>query len=365
MSLTTYQLAIGISSIFVPIMLYDLGYSLQQISLFFVFFFGIRMLVQFPTFNYIRKYGVNHSLALGYILTGFYILSVYIAQWHSVGLILAGFFGGLFGPVLWSSRHVDLVRVFASKKMSKDVTYMFVLNTLAVLLAPIIGGLVSEYAGPGYALLLTFVVLMAAVSIIHREIHSEYDLQAEKIPPVKFRLPSRDLIANMSNGIASNSYKLWWPLYVFIIVGSFSDVGFLFAIGTLISIPMIKAVGRYNERHGPYTSMTVGSMGRAVISSLRPLADSFGSVLAINLSFDPPDTARAQSFFDIYYRHAQKRSNQLGYIRAMEIFNNLGSTLSCLLLFILIPIVGDIDALKIIMLTGAIGALTTNLINHK
>jgi MFS family permease len=146
--LSSIILNFGLALIFIfePIYLFNLGYSLQQIMLFWVIIYFLYVLVLPLGGKISEKFGYEHTIFLG---TAFWILlylSMYLIEqhrflfYHAFDLCFAKF-------TYWPAYHANFAKYSNDAERGREVGGLTILTSLTYVIGPAIGGLILQQWG--------------------------------------------------------------------------------------------------------------------------------------------------------------------------------------------------------------------------
>jgi len=365
-SLTLRRFAFGLMGMFVPIYLLTIGLSLVEVVLFNIATSILRMAFLWPVTINIQKNGAHHTLAYSYITMSLFILSLYLAQFSSVGIILALFLVPLTSAAYWAARWDDLATIFGKKHMTEQMGNISILAILASVAAPIIGGMVADTAGPEYALLLTFAVLLLAITVIRRELKSEKPSSSKPKLDISFSSMIRDAVANIGSIFQGEVAVYMWPLFIYLTLSTFTSVGIIIGIGTIASIGLIKVVSRFDDR-GVYPVFNIGVLLKMVVHGLRALVITFNGFLATNIASDTANSFLEAPYVSRYMKHA-KEAGVTSYVFYFEMLGTIGAVVAWSLLLVFLLAFDQTSAFQLMFLVAvpftALMALINKPIKH-
>jgi len=232
------NLAIYMIGIFIPIYLYsELGYSIRLISFFFLLVF-LSVAISFPVVaRVISKYGTKHSMILSVplIVIG-YIFLLYINT-HASFFYLAAFFLGIELGFFWPGFHIDAALHGRKKSTGKKSALIFAISLFPSIIGPLVGGIIISFLGFSYLFVLAiFLFVVSAIPLLmSRETYARSDFSI-KYFFVKEHL--KFFFEFFAEGINSMVKGVFWPLFIFLILGGYITLG-IYATFTGIIITII------------------------------------------------------------------------------------------------------------------------------
>lgn len=244
------NMALSMVFIFEPIYLYTLGYSLISIMWFYVMVYSWYLLLVSLGAKFASKFGFKHSIFLSSIFFVCYWFSLFFIKDSPALFFVAPFFFAMQKSWFWPAYDADMALFSAKKQRGREVGMLFSLVQIAFIAGPVLGGIISESFG--------FLTLFAAASILM--ILSAYPLFTSPEVYSRHEFKLKNLTA-MFRKYPSNFLGYWgyaedlmvmslWPIYMYIVVNDFFDLGLISTIATIIGTVIMLYVGRLIDRYG-------------------------------------------------------------------------------------------------------------------
>lgn len=348
---TLSLVARSLVGIFIPIYLFQLGFSLTEIFLFFFGFYLADVPFRFYGPRLLVKIGAHKSMVVG--LAGSFAFFILLAKLAAhPGLLWAIIPLGGVSSFYWLGFHAIFSASLSRQKVGRLVSLMSLVILITSSLAPAIGGIVATLFGPPalYVAAAILFLLAAAVLVTSRDTVQVSAVNWKQVP---WRSIKQDLIANASTGVISNSIEtLVWPLFIFFLIPSYAGVGGLSAILVLSSALVTVYVGKREESKGEAHYMKQGSLVYGLTNLLRPLVASSTGVFGANLFAGAGKSYLQVAYSSRYYKNSQRYS-PIEYIAAMELALSVANALFCLLLAALAIFAPN----KIVLIVGLLAAV--------
>lgn len=348
-SLTLRQFAISSVSIFIPIYLYELGFSLRFIGIYFVCSYLAKLCVEVFSRKIIYRYGIHHVLTFSYIAAAAFTIFMYLVPEYPLFLLVSIPAFALFNGLFWVSRHTDIASIFKTKQLDRSTGIIIIAGIVASIIAPLVGGVLSENFGVQIALLLSFAILLLATALLVNEMHAEkrrYHYSPHKLNP---RSVAQDLTANFAMNYESSMATFLWPLFIFIAVAGYQTIGFVLSLNAIAIVVLTEIIRRRKNRH---RAIMAGSIIRAASFAARPFASTLGRVVGIDLIgaisvgfISSPYTAQ-------YYVNARRAKDIIGYVIAMEVAGDIAKLLLWALVAFASTFLDDLDVIKLMFVSA-------------
>jgi mutator protein MutT len=250
---SNFLLEFGFSlvGIFIPLYLYQITASFGWVFGFY-FLFNLAIIVStLPAARLIAYFGSDKISFLGTCLrTSCFLLLIFSRQQPLLALPAAVLWG-LAIPLYWLPFHLTLVGSDHHLAFGRDASRVAIFSRLGGVVGPMLGGLIITKLG--------FIWLygLAIVFLLVSGLPMFFDRYQFKIPEItlaelKKNLPFKKMprlyLAFLGFGFGNQIYDLAWPLYVFLLIGSFQFLGAITSIGLAASFLLLFAAGRLADQ---------------------------------------------------------------------------------------------------------------------
>lgn len=240
----------SIITLFEPIYLYTLGYSISWIMLFYV--------IVYATYFFLLPLGGKIARRIGYeraFLLGTIALAAYFTSLLAIGYLPSFFF---IAPLVfavqkmlyWPAYHGDLARFGRKGHRGRELSILSVIMQIVAVIGPVVGGLILEFS--------TFTILfLVAIGLLLASVIPLFTTR-EKFTPGTFSYKSafkymlarknlRHLIAYFGYGEELIVLTIW-PIFIYIIISDYLSIGSVIAVATIFSIAVTLVAGRFSDR---------------------------------------------------------------------------------------------------------------------
>ncbi len=339
------NLALAMVFIFEPIYLYTLGYSPAKIMLFYLLVYSSYLVLISFGAKFACRFGYKHAIFLSNIFFVGYWFTLYGIKSVPWLFFVSPIFFALQKSFLWPAFDSDIALFSGKGQRGREIGFLTALVQIAFIAGPFLGGMISENFG--------FLVLFIASSVLI--MLSTYPLfsSPEIYSPHQFKISS---LVEMFRKYRPNFFGYWgfaedlmimslWPVYMYIVVGDFENLGFISTIATIIGTVVMLYVGRLIDRRGGRhtiifeTSVIYGvtwilrflSQGIALVVGFDILTKTLKNILGVpmnsltyeNASLDGPDHAMAYSVFYEFSLSVGKVITALAAIIILSLTDNV------------------------------------------
>jgi hypothetical protein len=265
---------------------------------------------------------------------------------------------GLSSSLSWISYHIDFSKAKHKKTTSLELSRMQALMTVSGAVAPFVGGLLAtQYnISLSFTIAMAFLVLASFPLFRTGEPHIARELDMKKIDTKKIR---KDLIGAFGVGQHfANLYEVW-PLFIFLIVGTYESVGSLESLSLLIAVFTTLYIGRKVKSTNRHKILERGGLIEGTLWFLRSFTQTIFHVLSFNILHAFVSPLVRIPYFSEMYMHTDEES-RVEYILWMERAIDFGRTFMFLSLALMSLIFSIKAAFIISFVFAGIGALMTS-----
>lgn len=357
--------AIHIVGSFMSIYLFQIGYSVVQIALYWAAFYAFKAIISIPLTTVIAKFGPKHSILASNLL---YIPAmVLFAILPNIGawLLLPILVIQAISVTLYSiAYNVDFSKVKSVEHAGKEIAYMNIVERAATGLSPLIGGVLAFFLGP-QALIIASAILFAVAAVpllrTDEQVHTNVKLSFQGFP---WHLVRQHAVAQWSLGVDVFASGTVWTLYTAVlIIGVTSSNEVYLANGVLLSVILFAALGtsyafgKIVDQKKGRSLMNIGAILNSVTHLLRPFTNNPVSVAGLNVGNEMATTAYTLPYTRGVFENADLSGRRREYLAITEILANAGACLAALVLALMGMLMGETSALSWFFFVAAVSAL--------
>lgn len=356
------MMAISIVGIFVPIFLYDLGYSLAAIFGFYVAYFVARTILHIPVGYLVARIGPKHTMILSYGLQLVFSVLLLTLPEYGWWLWVIASLWATANNLFFVAYHVDFSKVKHSEHSGKEMGFANIIQRVGGVVGPIIGGAVATIFGPQYIFLAMMVFLLIGVVPLLSTIEPVKQKQKIRFRNLPLRRIRRDLISYAGLTISHQISVTLWPLYISLFAlgaNVYLELGFLSSIGFIVSIFTAFAIGKIVDRRKGRELLHFSAVMDMFLQFAKPFVNSLPFALVINTAGESTAVTMRIAYQKGMYDAADDLpGNRIVYISIMETFGALAKSL----LWILLLVLGWYVSFEIAIVAGFVIAGLANLL---
>ncbi|MCA9349310.1 MFS transporter [Candidatus Saccharibacteria bacterium] len=283
-------LALSMVSVFLPLYLYNLGYSLTAIMWYFLVFSLVRIPANFIAGYVIGKIGPKHTIAISTIAETTYMILLVSLKSFGWPILLLSVVQSIANSLFFTAYHVDFSKIKQTSDAGKEFSHMVVLEKIFGMIGPLVGGILATLVdvrlsvGVSIALLmLSLVPLFLSGEPVKLNQHVFYGGITQKLVSSK-----ANILAILAINLGTVLSSITWVLFIGIAVfrnDVYAYIGVLATVTTLLSIILAKYIGNQTDLGKGPKYMRIGAYG-GVVFSLTKIFVNTPMAVAANSFFD-------------------------------------------------------------------------------
>ncbi len=296
-SVAILDFALAAVALFEPVYIYQLGYSLQHVLLFFLMTYAAYFFTLPLGGKFVARFGPERSIALSTILlVGYYggLMLLKSVDWM---FWVTPFFLTLQKTFYWPAYHTDFILTSDQGQRGKEFSGLWSLSILMNIIGPLVGGIVVTTLGfPTLFLGVIAVIILSNIPLFVQPINhipQPYSYWQSLIMPFQ-RRHIKTTLAYLGFG-EEFVMQFVWPIFIVLVVKSYVEFGGLIALATLVTAFATLYIGKVVDRNQPRRALAWGTIVTAVVWLTRPfmklvapvlISDTLGRI-AKNTTFVP------------------------------------------------------------------------------
>ena len=345
--------ALYIASAFMSIYMYQSGYGIGQIALFWSAFYLFKTLAALPAASLIAKIGPKHGILVSNLLyipsmIGFVFLPA-LGPWLLLPVLI---FQGTSASMYSIAYTIDFSKVKSVEHAGKEIAYMNILEKITTSISPLIGGILAYLFGPQFVLVVAALLFaFAAVPLFNsgEQVKTNMKLQFKGFP---WRLIRQHWMAQTALGFDVFTSGTVWTLYTAVIVIGISSSNDVYVItGILLSVVLIATIissyiyGKLIDKSKGGLLMKVSIIANSLTHLVRPFITSPFTVAGANIANEVATTGYTMPYTRAVFDNADLSGHRTTYLGMVDALSNFGAFLGAMILGILVLAAGDTFAL--------------------
>jgi len=335
-SVAIKSFALSMISIFIPIFLLNLNYSLTSVLIFYAIINATHALFVIPAAKISSVYGFKHAIFYSIpILIIFYLGMFTLEQFHWPLYLLAIIFG-IKNALYWIGYHIDFSIFSDRKERGQEIGVAKIITSVFHVLGPIIGGLILVFLGFQTLFAVVSVLLIASIIplFFSKDIHRTVPISIKEI----FKGQKiKDALAFMGHGIESGVSSVIWPIFIFFtILNNFALLGIVSSLSILFSLFFVFIIGIFSDTHRKLV-LKIGAILNTIVWGFRFFVKTTFQVFIVDSFYGISQTLISIPFNALSYDKANK-SKIVKFIMFREIVIQTGRVI----LFIIMTMIATL-----------------------
>lgn len=258
---TLVNLALAMVMIFEPIYLYNIGYSLQKIMVFYLITYLLYFFIMPLGAKYAKRHGYEMGLSIGTILFIAYYLTLYFIADQAILFYIAPIISAIQKMFYWPAYHADFAKFSDDSEEGRELGSITVISSLVYIIGPALAGFIV--ASWGYGALFTVASLLFLVSNMPTLVTKE-DFK----PQPFFYIDAYKNLFSKKNQQSFLAYVgfgeefvvlVIWPIFISLIITNLFNLGLIIALATLVTTIIVFYVGRLADFKNKRAILSWGS----------------------------------------------------------------------------------------------------------
>ncbi len=325
------KFAVAMFGIFVPVYLFfELNYPLPKIGIFFIITFFVSALAFLLSSKVSEKIGFKKNILISSIILIFALAALYLLKvtpaWFYPSAILFGAAQAMF----WFSVHADMSRSIKKKKGGAEVSWIFILISISSILGPLLAGFILDRSG--FEIL--FVIVTAILILSSTPLFLSRDVKPRAFVNFREIISSVKLsrgLSYFSEGAMYAAATILWPLFAFLILNDYLELGFVFSAISIITPFILVFAGNFVDHTKLKKTLIVGALIFGVSLVLRAFVENLNGIIIVMALGAIAWSLMVVAMHKSIYVKARKRGN-LSEIIAREAILSAGRIFILLIL---------------------------------
>ena len=364
-SRTLRVMAISMVSVFTAVYLYQNGFHLVYIMLYFASYWILKASLTFLAAFVVARIGPKHTTLLSNLL---YVLALIIfsqlGKYGVIALIISGTLQAVSVALYDLSHMVNFSKVKHLDHLGKELSFMYMLERGGAAISPIIGGLIAYWFGPEVTMLVAAVVFALAATPLFFTPEPVQTKQHITFRHFNWRDTRRGIFASLAVGADLITSGSTWSLYVALTIFGISTDAIYAQLGALVGVTVLAAVvfsrlyGIVIDRRRGGELLNFGVAGDALVHISRPFVGTPFGVIMINIVNESVTNAYAMPFTKGIFDQADNLPGyRIVYAALISIATSLGSALMALVIGGLSLLNSEVQTLQISFVVTALVVL--------
>ena len=343
-----FSFANSIIGIFIPLYLFEKGYSLSAIILFFAITQFSR-LIFLPISAWLSSViGAKKIIGLSFVGSIIFYLILDKIDYLSNGFYLSALMYGMVLAFYFLPFFVHLSKMSPDNNRGKIMGKLNIYSAIAGASGPVLGGIIISRYGFSVGFSMVIILLIPAIFLLL------LTPEISKIRKINFRIINikkiyPDLIANGFLNFQLFLSSVVWSIFIFLIISEYDKIGLIQTVSLFVSIAVFYILGIWVDKFDRKKVLMWTSSISVFADLIRVFANSFASVLFLNTSSVAFEKAKKMAWETKIQEHMDKEP-RTEYV----CFFGMGGTFVTFILLILFMFLIQSFSLKDALFCGII-----------
>jgi len=334
MSIAIRAFALALAGVFIPVYLYQLGYSFTTIFLFYGILGLITAFFSLVSVKVFSKVGLKHCMLISIPFLIILFALLYTLKTFRWNPLLLSLVYGIHAAFFWVPYHIDFAKFSNKKQRGKEVGFSKITASIFAALGPLVGGLILAFFG--FHVLFIVVVLSLIGSIIPlfltKEISQPFHFSVKKFFHGQ---KLKEIFGFVGYGAEVRLGWVVWPLFIFLFIleEEYLSLGVISSLALFSGMIFTFLAGKLSDMKKRKKILKIGAGANAIIWIIKSFIVTPLQVVIADIFYGATQATMHVPFDSISYDKARKR-NIIGIILQREFYINLGAFLMFMLLII-------------------------------
>ena len=340
-STSILDFAMAAITIFEPIYLYQLGFSIPRIIGFYLVIYFLYLAIQPLGGKITRSQGYKHGIIFSTPFLILYYLSLFAIPFSPLFIATAVIALAIQKTLYWPGFHADFARFSSSTTLGRELGVLVLLLSLSSVLCPVFGGLIIKYWNfPTLFVIVALLILASNIPLlITPEVFTPRNLSYADAYKRALKPENRRFVVSfMGYGEELIAVTLW-PLAIFLAIRHYATMGTLVSAGMLFTALIGYLVGRRTDCSERNDLLKVGTLFTALSWLARVAVAGPFQILGIDALYRTARLAQGMPMISMTYDLAKRYSvtKTALLIEMSVIIGKLSLGIIALLFFVFLP----------------------------
>ena len=258
--------AMSFVGIFIPIYLFELGYSFQMVMIWMMIHHSTLLFSAFLTVKVSNSIGLVHSLHVrfGLLLTYFLLLLFGLKDLPMLFYIIP-IISGAEAAFYWIPLNILFVRNTSEKNMGTSMSKFFVVPKALSMAGPLVGALIAIQYGFNtlfaFAMFLLFFTFLPILSLKSEKTNFLFSIHRFK---EIWQKNKQYFVPEMIDNLAEDAMALW-TIFIFLQLASTLEVGIIGTITAVASLFFTLTLGKLTDTWNKHKLLKIGAVLVSVV----------------------------------------------------------------------------------------------------
>ena len=252
--------AMSFVAIFIPIYLFNLGYSFQMVMIWMMIHHSTLLLFAFVTVKVSNKIGLVYSLHVRFgLLLTYFLLLLFGLKDMPILFYIIPIISGAESAFYWIPLNILFVRNTKEENMGKSMSKFFVVPKALSMAGPLVGAFITIHYGFNilfaFAMFLLFFTFLPILSLKSEK--TNFIFSKEKFKEIWYK-NKQYFVPEIIDNIAEDAMALW-TIFIFLQLASTLEVGIIGTITAVVSLFFTLTLGKLTDQWNKHKLIKIGA----------------------------------------------------------------------------------------------------------
>ncbi len=252
--------AMSFVAIFIPIYLFNLGYSFQMVMIWMMIHHSTLLLFAFVTVKVSNKIGLVHSLHIRFgLLLIYFLLLLFGLKDTPILFYIIPIISGAESAFYWIPLNILFVRNTKEENMGKSMSKFFVVPKVLSMTGPLVGAFIAIHYGFNilfaFAMFLLFFTFLPILSLKSEK--TNFIFSKERFEEI-WQKNKQYFIPEIVDNLAEDAMVLW-TIFIFLQIASTLEVGIIGTITSVASLFFTLTLGKLTDQWNKHKLIKIGA----------------------------------------------------------------------------------------------------------
>jgi len=315
--------AVSLVGIFLPVFLFlraqdlfgkGIHYGFYGIIIYFLIHRVVVTLALLPAAKMISKMGFRWSIFAANMCLIVLLALLSFANDVIWVIPIAAVLHGLQNPLYWLSYRSLFATEGVLSNLGREVGFSAITTQMAGIAGPVLGGVIITVWGfPSLFIVALIIVVMSGVPffLMPKHKHTYSASFKDVIEWLKKPKHRNEELSFLGRRIDDFVLTLFWPIFVFLILGDFEKQGLLASLGLIASALMVYIAGRVFDTKHSYKAYRFGVVANSIIWLLRGFGRNLGQLLMVETSANAVSPFYWVTYDSLLYERAREKDEKI------------------------------------------------------
>jgi len=237
-------------SLFVPIYLYNLGYSIPKVIFFYFLVFFIFLMFSYIGAKVVSKIGVKHSILWSTPFIIAYFLGLGFLPKYPWLFFILPFLISFRTIFYWYGYHSIFIKNSKKKRRGSQLSLISAITLTAAVTAPLIGGFIAGYSFALLYIIGSIVLILGTLPLfLSKEYYEKANFSSTGLlKKILYKNKRRELVSYASYAIESIIGFVIWPIFLITILLTVQKTGMIVTVSFISSLIALYFIGKLSDK---------------------------------------------------------------------------------------------------------------------